>query len=135
MSCAGIFDFDKLEKELEAFEVEMSAPEFWDDKDRAQAKVGEVAALKNKVIPVRELDARIEDFSVLVELAAEEDDAAAALEEVKGELEEIETELDKIELQTLLNGPNDKESAFLTIHAGAGGTEACGAAAEGHNEE
>lgn len=125
MSCAGIFDFDKLEKELEAFEVEMSAPEFWDDKDRAQAKVGEVAALKNKVIPVRELDSRIGDFSVLVELAAEEDDAAAALEEVKAELEEIETELDKIELQTLLNGPNDRESAFLTIHAGAGGTEAC----------
>ena len=48
MSCAGIFDFDKLEKELEAFEIEMSAPEFWDDKDRAQAKVGEVAALKTR---------------------------------------------------------------------------------------
>ncbi|MBP84172.1 MAG: peptide chain release factor 2 [Verrucomicrobiales bacterium] len=120
----GIFDFDKLEKELEAFEIEMSAPEFWDDKDKAQAKVSEVSVLKNKVIPVRELASRIEDFSVLAELVAEEGDESA-FDEVKSDQQAIEAAFEKIELQTLLNGPNDGESAFLTIHAGAGGTEAC----------
>ena len=104
--------------------MEMSAPEFWDDKDKAQSKVSEVSVLKNKVIPVRELASRIDDFSVLVELAAEEGDDSA-FDEVKSDQQEIEAALDKIELQTLLNGPNDGESAFLTIHAGAGGTEAC----------
>lgn len=102
----------------------MSAPEFWDDKDRAQERVAEVAALKNKVIPVRELDARIEDFEVLIEIAEEEGDGSS-MEEVVSEYDEIEKALDKIELQTLLSGPSDSENAFLTIHAGAGGTEAC----------
>ncbi len=124
MSCGGIFDFDKLEKELEAFEIEMSAPEFWDDKDKAQSRVTDVTALKNKVIPLRELDARVEDFSVLVEIATEEGDASAVAE-VQSEFDAIELDLDAIELQTLLSGPNDAESAFLTVHAGAGGTEAC----------
>ena len=109
---------------MEAFEIEMSAPEFWDDKDKAQSKVSEVSILKNKVIPVRELASRIDDFSVLVEMVAEEGDDSA-FSEVKSDQQEIEAALDKIELQTLLNGPNDGESAFLTIHAGAGGTEAC----------
>ncbi|MEM1441114.1 MAG: peptide chain release factor 2 [Verrucomicrobiota bacterium] len=120
-----IFDFEKLERELEAFEAEMSAPGFWDDNDKAQARMGEVSVLKNKIIPMRELEARVEDLAVLEELAAEEDDPEAAAAEVNTEIEEIEAELDKLELRTLLNGPHDSESAFLTINAGAGGTEAC----------
>jgi len=102
----------------------MSAPGFWDDQAKAQTKMGEVSALKNKIIPIRELDSRIEDFSVLLELAQEEDDASA-VDEVMSELAEIEGFLDKVELQTLLSGVHDFESAFVTIHAGAGGTEAC----------
>lgn len=110
--------------ELEALEVEMSAPEFWDNTDAAQGKVARVAALKNKIIPIRELDERIDDFSVLVEIAEEESDGSS-MAEVESEVAAIRKELDRIELQTLLNGPHDAENAFVTIHAGAGGTEAC----------
>lgn len=102
----------------------MSVPGFWDDKDRAQAKVAEVAALKNKIEPVRELTERIDDFSVLMEIAEEESDSSS-MDEVRSEVDAIRAALDRIELQTLLDGPNDSEDAFLTIHAGAGGTEAC----------
>ncbi len=102
----------------------MNLPEFWEDKTRAQSKMGEVAALKNKVLPVREIQARISDLPVLVEMALEESDESAALEVLK-EIESIQTVLDKIELQTLLSGPHDREGAYLTVHAGAGGTEAC----------
>jgi len=102
----------------------MSAPEFWDDKDRAQTRVGEVSVLKNKIIPVRELTERVDDFSVLVEIAEEESDGSS-MDEVRSEYEAIIASFDKIELQTLLNGPHDSENAFITIHAGAGGTEAC----------
>ncbi len=102
----------------------MNLPEFWEDKTRAQNKMGEVASLKNKVIPVRELDARIADLPVLVDMALEEDDEASAAEVLR-EVQSIGEALDKIELQTLLSGPHDREGAFLTIHAGAGGTEAC----------
>ena len=45
----------------------MSQPEFWEDKDRAQSKVAQVAALKNKIVPIRDLTVRIEDFAVLIE--------------------------------------------------------------------
>jgi peptide chain release factor 2 len=109
---------------LEAYEAEMSAPEFWDDKEKAQNRVGEVAALKNKINPVNELISRIDDFSVLIEIAQEDGDDSS-MDEVSSEMEAIQKELDRIELLTLLNGPHDSENAFLTIHAGAGGTEAC----------
>ena len=120
----GIFDFPRLEAQLEAVEAEMNLPEFWEDKARAQAKMGEVTVLKNKVLPVRELTSRIADIGVLVEMAVEEGDDNAATE-VLGEVESIGVALDKVELQTLLSGPHDREGAFLTVHAGAGGTEAC----------
>jgi len=102
----------------------MNLPEFWEDKTRAQSKMGEVAALKNKVLPVREIQGRIGDLPVLIEMALEENDENAALEVIK-EVEAIQAVLDKIELQTLLSGPHDREGAYLTVHAGAGGTEAC----------
>lgn len=102
----------------------MNFQEFWEDKDKSQAKVAQVAALKGKIIPIRELAGRIDDLAVLVEMAIEEDDDSA-VGEVLSEVESITTALDKVELQTLLSGPHDSESAFLTIHAGAGGTEAC----------
>jgi peptide chain release factor 2 len=74
----------------------MNLPEFWEDKTRAQSKMGEVAALKNKVLPVREIQARIGDLPVLIEMALEENDESAAVEVLK-EVEAIQTVLDKIE--------------------------------------
>lgn len=102
----------------------MNLPEFWEDKTRAQSKMAEVAALKNKVLPVREMNSRIGDLPLLIEMALEENDEGAAQEALK-EVETIQAALDKIELQTLLSGPHDREGAYLTVHAGAGGTEAC----------
>lgn len=87
--------------------------------------MAQVSVLKNKIIPVKQLESRIEDFAVLVEFAGEEADTEAALAELEPEHAAIHAELDRIELRTLLNGPHDAESAFITIHAGAGGTEAC----------
>ncbi len=102
----------------------MNLPEFWEDKARAQSKMAEVSSLKGKVIPLRDLSARISDLDVLVEMALEEGEDASA-QEVLDEVQSIQAGLDKVELQTLLSGPHDRESAFLTIHSGAGGTEAC----------
>jgi peptide chain release factor 2 len=102
----------------------MSIPGFWDDKDRSQARVAQVAALKNKLGPVRELARRIEDLPVLLEMALEEGDESSGAE-VLAEAASIGALLDKVELQTLLNGPHDSGGAFVTIHSGAGGTEAC----------
>jgi peptide chain release factor 2 len=104
--------------------MEMSQPGFWDRKEVAQQKMGEVARLKGKITPVQNLTARIDDFEVLIEMAREEGDDQS-IKEVITEWTAITEALDKLELQTLLNGEHDGGNAFLTIHAGAGGTEAC----------
>jgi peptide chain release factor 2 len=110
--------------QLGGLEMEMSQPGFWDRKEAAQQKMGEVARLKGKITPVQNLTARIDDFEVLIEMAREESDDQS-IREVLDESAAITAALDKLELQTLLNGEHDGGNAFLTIHAGAGGTEAC----------
>ncbi len=102
----------------------MAVPGFWDNSEKAQAKVAEVSALKAKVEPMRKMAARVDDIGELREMAIEENDPDTTAEILR-DYHAVSSQLDRFELQALLNGPNDKENAFLTIHAGAGGTEAC----------
>jgi len=101
----------------------MGAPEFWNDKDAAQKTIDQVTGIKAKVVPFRNLEAKIGDIIVLAEMAHEGD--ADSVEELKRSYPEVETELSALELQLLMSGPWDDENCFLTINAGAGGTEAC----------
>jgi peptide chain release factor 2 len=105
----------------------MSKPEFWNDKESAQADVEEVSELRGKIQPFLSMESRVADLEVLKELAAQESPAtqAAAISEVRSEYDSLLRDLEKFELQQLLSGEFDKNSAFLTIHAGAGGTESC----------
>ena len=102
----------------------MTEPGFWDDKDQAQGIVAEVSRVKRKLLPLRELTARIDDFDVMLEIAVEEEDAETAAAEVRAEFEEISAALDALELEVLLDGEHDATDAYLTIHSGAGGTDA-----------
>lgn len=78
--------------------------------------------LKDIVETWRPLEQRAKDAQELREMAAAEEDEAL-LNELYAEMEAIETELDKLEFQLALSGEHDKDSALLSIHAGAGGTE------------
>jgi len=102
----------------------MTQPDFWDRREHAQKTVAEVAAIKNKIGPFQELEQRVEDLGVLLELAEEESDDTAHAE-VTRERDEIDKLIEKFELALLLSGESDTSPAFLTIHAGAGGTESC----------
>ncbi len=115
-------DLPKLEKELAELDGKMSATDFWDNKEVAQKTVSEASRIKGKLTPLRALGSRLEDFEVLLEMAADDEDSAA---EAESEYEELEKEMAACELQTLLSGRHDSENAFVTIHSGAGGTEAC----------
>ena len=106
----------------------MAAPDFWANKDRAQAAIDESTALRAKVLPLDALIQKVEDLAVLKTLAEEEADSQAqltAFREVAREYAAVEKELESFELQMLLSGEFDKNNAYLTIHAGAGGTESC----------
>lgn len=102
----------------------MTASDFWDNRERAQADVEEVSSLRGKIQPLQAVERQIDDFEVLMELAAAEADQITAQAEVTREHQAIVEALDAIELRTLLNGPNDRNNAFLSIQSGAGGTEA-----------
>ncbi len=106
----------------------MSAPDFWNNRERAQIDVEEVSRLKSLITPFRELERETEDFEALQQLAAEEPDAsqrAHAEKEIATEHARLIHKLEEFELRQFLSGPNDRSNAFVTIHSGAGGTESC----------
>ena len=106
----------------------MAAPDFWSNRESAQADVAEVSRLRSLTNPFQELEREIEDFRALRELAAEEKDPAhraQAEQEVATEHDRLARKLDEFELRQFLAGENDPSNAFVTIHSGAGGTESC----------
>jgi peptide chain release factor 2 len=106
----------------------MASPDFWSNKETAQKDVEEVSDLRGKIQPFLALESRAADLEVLKELAAEEPPGqhqAGAITEVQAEYQSLLGELERFELQQLLSGEFDRNPAFVTIHAGAGGTESC----------
>ncbi len=106
----------------------MAAPDFWDSRERAQGDVEEVSRIRSLINPFRELEREIDDIAVMQELAAEESDPgrrAQADRELAAENARLTKKLEAFELRQFLSGPNDRASAFVTIHSGAGGTESC----------
>jgi peptide chain release factor 2 len=106
----------------------MAGQDFWGNQERAQLVIEEASALKKKVEPLRELERRVEDLEVLIELTAAETDAAqqaAAAADVAKEHTGFVAALEAFELLQFLSGPADRANCFLIIHSGAGGTESC----------
>ncbi len=106
----------------------MAAPDFWNNRDRAQADVEEVSRLRSLIQPFLALERETEDFEVLQQLAAEEGNLAQraqAENEVVSEHARLVRKLEEFELRQFLSGANDPANAFITIHSGAGGTESC----------
>lgn len=101
----------------------MSAPNFWDDATSAQKITQELAGIKESHTSFLDLEQKYQDAATLWELGiAEKDDSIA--NEVERELKAVRSEIDRQELQTLLGDELDGKNAILTLHAGAGGTEA-----------
>jgi peptide chain release factor 2 len=106
----------------------MAEPAFWDNKERAQQVIDEASAVRSKTLPFSQLTEKADDLEVLLSLAKEETDPTSqltAFREVNSEYESLSKALEAFELKMMLSGEFDKNNAFLTIHAGAGGTESC----------
>lgn len=109
---------------MSAIEQRMSAPNFWDNAESAQKVVAQLKTLKAVIVPVTELARRIEDLQALHELGAEAGDEET-LGEAAAEAEKLTADLDRLELRTMLAGPHDAGNCYVSLHAGAGGTESC----------
>ena len=102
----------------------MAAPTFWDDQDRARRIVQDLKGLKAIVDPVDAITRLLDDARVMVGLAEEENEPSA-LASVEADLADAERRLDRLEFLVLLSRPDDSKNCYLSIHAGAGGTESC----------
>ncbi len=113
---------------LADFERRMAAPEFWNDPAAARAVIEQANAARGVLAPFLALEGRLDDIRVLLELAESESDAghrAQTLAEADRDLAGFEETFRKLELRSLFQGRFDRHNAYLNVHAGAGGTEAC----------
>ena len=102
----------------------MEKPGFWDNPQAAQERVALLKRLKGAIRPIEELAASYEDLKTFQELLATGEDTQMLLEFEK-ELEKFRKNLDRFELRSMLRGEEDRANCYLSIHAGAGGTESC----------
>ncbi|MGI6596306.1 MAG: peptide chain release factor 2 [bacterium] len=107
-------------QELEAL---LAQPGFWDDPSQAEKIMPDLTGLKEEVQRFTELNKEAEDLLVLCELGAEAGDADTA-KEVATALVPLRQRYEALELAALLAGPYDRCNAIVSLHAGAGGTEA-----------
>ncbi|MEK7241569.1 MAG: peptide chain release factor 2 [Planctomycetota bacterium] len=122
VSLGTLFDLGAKERELALLEEKLASGNLWKDKDKSQETLKRLKALKEITIPFKELEKSWEEV-VLLDQLAEED--SSFTEELEQNLRTFQGKLDKFELKTLLNQPHDHCNAYLSIHAGAGGTESC----------
>lgn len=118
----GLFDLDLKQEMIANFEEKMSAPDFWDDNEKAQSVIAEMNAVKSSVDEYEKLQQEYDDASMMAELADEEGDESLA-SEIAEAVESLTKKLDDFELKLLLSQPYDKMNAILELHPGAGGTE------------
>jgi peptide chain release factor 2 len=109
-------------------EAQTTAPGFWDDPNKAKELLGRVNELKAVLGPFTEIDKAVEEADMMVELADAEEAGPQrdhALADAARDLDRAEALFHKLEMQSLLSGKLDRNNAYVTLHAGAGGTESC----------
>ncbi len=119
----GGLHIEQMQRELTELKEEMNAPGFWDDLDRSTHVNKRIAAIEHKIGHYDGLVSQRDDLEVMAELAQEENDESAA-KEAAGELDALCEKVDLLALETLMRGDYDQSNAVLSLHAGAGGTEA-----------
>jgi len=102
----------------------MTKDSFWQDAQSAQKVIHQANILKSWLEPYRDLSRRLSDVTALYKDALESSDSAF-LEELDGEISAIEKEVEALEIRKMLSGELDSASCYLSINAGAGGTESC----------
>jgi peptide chain release factor 2 len=124
LSASGvIFDIETKEKEVGELQTKTEAPDFWNDNLTAQKVMQEIASRKAWIDSWTAIQRRLDDAGSLVELAEESNDESFT-GDIDSELQAIRQEMGDLEFRRMLSGEDDERNAILTIHAGAGGTEA-----------
>jgi peptide chain release factor 2 len=124
MPPGGVFEDASFARRIGDIEKEAGDPDFWKYPGQAEKLMGELKALKGRYEPWKSLRSEIDDLLVLYELAVEAGDESQD-EEIETTLAGLAGRYEKQNIFEVLSGEVDKNGCFLTIHSGAGGTEAC----------
>jgi len=117
-----VFDLPKKVEKIEELQKETSKAELWNDPENARLLLQKLDNLKSIVKKIHSLGEGIEELHILQEMVEECEDGAA--EELESSYKKFKEEIEIQEIATLLSGEYDESSAILSIHAGAGGTDA-----------
>ena len=117
------FDVENNEKELKELESKTTENDFWNDTDNSSKVLKQINSLKSKVEGFKKLNNELNNLLEISELLQVEKDEELAKELLKSTYT-LEKDIEKLEITTLLSGKYDNNNAILTIHPGAGGTEA-----------
>jgi peptide chain release factor 2 len=123
----GYLEMEVKEAELKRLESQSAQPDFWNDADAARKVIEQSNLLKSVVDPFLELLKAADDAEMMLELAETEEggDLQVALQEAEENLNAMEQGFQKLELRSLLGEKFDAKNCYVSIHAGAGGTESC----------
>lgn len=127
-TCEAIFDLEHLSRQLADLEAAGSAPDFWNDPNRARETLSRANRLRSVLDACREARQALDDAGVYLEMAAAESSNSArqaAMSESTTLLDRAESILNDLEIRSLLSGRFDDRNCYLDLHAGAGGTESC----------
>ncbi|WP_030549223.1 peptide chain release factor 2 [Streptomyces albus] len=122
-SIEAVLDLDRMRADIAELEEQAAAQDLWDDVENAQKVTSKLSYLQGQLRRAEELRGRIDDLSVLFELAESEDDADTR-EEAENELRAVRKAVEEMEVRTLLSGEYDAREALVNIRAEAGGVDA-----------
>jgi peptide chain release factor 2 len=120
----GSFDLDEKAKKIQELQLITEANSFWDDSQGAQKVMQEISTLKEWSVDWNIANKAAMDAEAMLEIADDSKDETLE-SEIEIEIKKANEIISALEVKQLLSGKDDSSNAFLTIHSGAGGTEAC----------
>ena len=117
------FDITNLGNELSTLEKQTTENDFWEDAKNSSKVLKRITEIKNKIEQYKKVDNELKVLIELNELLKQENDEDLE-QEIESGISPIEKEIEKLEIATLLSGKYDINNAIVTLHPGAGGTEA-----------
>ncbi len=117
------FDISNLEKELSDLEKQTTENNFWEDAQNSSKVLKRINEIKNKVEQFRAIKNETSNLIEIADLLKQESDEEIE-KELQSGIKKLEKDIDKLEISTLLSGKYDFNNAIITLHPGAGGTEA-----------
>jgi len=114
---------NELKEAIDALELQTQESGFWNDSQKSQSVLGELKIKKDKYDSFMQLSDLLESTDELLAMAIEEDDESLA-KDIEADVEKIQKLCEEQRIMLLLSGEYDKRNAIVSIHPGAGGTEA-----------